>query len=210
MDAEARRPSACEVLQLAGMWPATGHNKGLQTYIEIDRGAAARLNVTPAGIDTRLYSAFSASALCRPSSRELTCTASCSKCSRNSQAMALMRSSSFTCQAAARSPLTSVAKIVEQNSSAGHQPPIGTSFLPDTIPAPNSAPGASLGDAVKVADRRRTSRRSASPFSVKTGFQGAALAFQASLDQRAMADPRRHRHLRASCSAYFMKATYTW
>ena len=58
-------------------------------------------------------------------------------------------------------------------------------------------------------DRGGASASSACRASVQTGFQGAALAFRASLAQRAAADPRRDRRRCTSCWACSTRATST-
>ncbi len=151
-------------------------DKGLQTYIEIDRDAAARLNVTPAGIDNVLYSAFGqrlVSTIFTQSNLYRVVLEVQPQFQNGPDALKDL----YVPSGGKVVPLTSVAKIVEQNSLLviNHidQFPAGTISF-------NLAPGASLGEAVKAIDAAK--QDIGVPVSVKTGFQGAALAFQASLD----------------------------
>ncbi|MDB5801527.1 MAG: multidrug transporter subunit MdtC [Rhodocyclales bacterium] len=151
-------------------------DKGLQTYIEIDRDAAARLNVTPAGIDNVLYSAFGqrlVSTIFTQSNLYRVVLEVQPEFQQGPDALKDL----YVPSGGKVVPLTSVARIVEQNSLLviNHlaQFPAGTLSF-------NLAPGASLGEAVKAIDAAK--QEIGVPASVKTGFQGAALAFQSSLD----------------------------
>ncbi len=150
-------------------------DKGLQTYIDIDRDAAARLNVTPAGIDNVLYSAFGqrlVSTIFTQSNLYRVVLEVQPQYQAGPEALKQL----YVPSGSQVVPLTSVAHIVEQSSLLviNHldQFPAGTISF-------NLAPGASLGDAVKAIDAAK--QEIGVPISVKTGFQGAALAFQASL-----------------------------
>ncbi|GAB4062736.1 MdtB/MuxB family multidrug efflux RND transporter permease subunit [Uliginosibacterium sediminicola] len=150
-------------------------DKGLQTYIEIDRQAAARLNVTAAGIDNVLYSAFGqrlVSTIFTQSNQYRVVLEVSPQFQNGPEALKEL----YVPAGGSVVPLTSVARIVEQNSLLviNHiaQFPAGTISF-------NLAPGASLGDAVQAIEAAKD--EIGVPLAVKTGFQGAALAFQASL-----------------------------
>ncbi|MBS1210867.1 MAG: multidrug transporter [Proteobacteria bacterium] len=152
-------------------------DKGLQTFIEIDRQAAARLNVTTAGIDNVLYSAFGqrlVSTIFTQSNQYRVVLEVLPQFQAGPEALKELYVPAGSGKVV---PLTSVARIVEQNSLLviNHiaQFPAGTISF-------NLAPGAALGDAVKAIEAAKD--KIGVPLAVKTGFQGAALAFQNSLD----------------------------
>jgi multidrug efflux pump len=172
---------------------------GLQAYVEIDRDTAGRLGVTPAAIDNALYNAFGqrlvstiftqtnqyrvvlevkpdfqkgASAL----NDVYVGSAAIGQPPPNTQSGATTQTTT-TSQPATQVRLSSMARVVEQAT------PLVINHLgqcPDATISFNIAPGASLGAAVNAI--RTAEREIGVPASVQTSFQGAALAFQASLN----------------------------
>ncbi|WP_410211668.1 MdtB/MuxB family multidrug efflux RND transporter permease subunit [Aquirhabdus sp.] len=177
-------------------------NKGLQAYIDIDRDAAGRLGITPATIDSALYSAYGQRLVStiftqsnqyrvvlevKPEFRngpislnDLYVTANTTTTSNLSASSGSTGTTSTTTSVSSRQvPLSTVAHVVEQPSSLvinhlGQFPANTISF--------NLAKGASLGDAVKAIEAAE--KEIAMPSSIQTEFQGAALAFQAALSNQ--------------------------
>ncbi|MEP6702083.1 MAG: efflux RND transporter permease subunit, partial [Betaproteobacteria bacterium] len=156
-------------------------NGGLQAFVDIDRGTASRLGITPAAVDNALYNAFGQ----RLISTIFTQT--------NQYRVVLEVKPEFKLgpnaineiyvatavpgQPAQQIPLSAVARIVERPG------PLAISHIgqfPATTISFNLAPGASLGDAVKVVEKAQ--QDIGLPASAQVRFQGAALAFRASLD----------------------------
>jgi multidrug efflux pump len=150
---------------------------GLQAYVEIDRATAGRLGVTPAAIDNALYNAFGQ----RLISTIFTQTSQYRVVLEVKPEFRLGPESLENIYIGATGgqqvKLSAVARVVEKPtqlliSHLGQFPSATISF--------NLAPGASLGeavDAIRVAEKEISM-----PLSVQTRFQGAAAAFQASLD----------------------------
>jgi multidrug efflux pump len=180
-------------------------DQGLQAYVVIDRDAAGRLGITPAAIDNALYNAFGQrliSTIFTQASQyrvvlelapgmergpatlnDIYVPAQRAQAAGNPTSSAAGSASGTTASASAATssntqvPLSTVATIEERTSPLvinhiGQFPAATVSF--------NLAPGASLGDAVKAV--RTTEASLGMPLSITTNFQGAALAFQASLD----------------------------
>ncbi len=182
-------------------------DKGLQAYIQIDRDAAARLGITPAAIDNALYNAFGQRLISTiftqanqyrvvlevkpefgkgPGALDgiyVTAAGVASTVGQNTQgraqanALAGQQSTAAAGNTSMQVPLSSIATISERPGSLvinhiGQFPSATVSF--------NLAPGASLGRAVKAIRAAQTEL--GVPTSIAINFQGAALAFQASLD----------------------------
>jgi multidrug efflux pump len=152
-------------------------DEGLQAYVEIDRSTAGRLGVTPAAIDNALYNAFGQ----RLISTIYTQTSQYRVVLEVKPEFKIGPASldDIYIGATGGQPvkLSAVARVVEkptqlQISHLGQFPAATVSF--------NLAPGASLGDAVTAITAAE--KEIAMPLSVQTRFQGAALAFQGSLD----------------------------
>ena len=151
-------------------------DKGLQAYVEIDRAAAGRLGVTVAGIDNALYNAFGQrliSTIFTQSNqyRVVLEVAPAFKVGPQALGSLYVPSSNGT-----QIPLSSVARVVEKPMSlsinhVGQFPAATISF--------NAATGVSLGEAVQAIKAEEAALKM--PASIETSFQGAALAFQASL-----------------------------
>jgi multidrug efflux pump len=150
---------------------------GLQAFVVIDRDAAGRLGITPAAIDTVLYNAFGQrliSTIFTQSAQYRVVLEVKAEYQRGPGALSDLYVTSASGQVV---PLTTVARIEERNAPLvinhiGQFPAVTISF--------NLAPGASLGEAVKAI--RQAERDIGLPASIATSFQGAALAFQGSLD----------------------------
>ena len=151
-------------------------DQGLQAYLNIDRDTAARLGVTPASIDNALYSAFGQrliSTIFTQTSQYRVVLEVKPEYRLGPQALNDIYVSSSTGQ---QIPISSVATVIEKPVALAINH-IGQ--FPATTISFNLAAGHSLGDAVKAIER--TEKEMGMPASIRTGFQGAALAFRASL-----------------------------
>jgi multidrug efflux pump len=175
-------------------------DQGLQAYVEIDRATASRLGVTPAAIDNALYNAFGqrlVSTIYTQSSQyrvvlevqpefqkggplalgDIYVASTMAPAASTQQTGNGATSATVQAQAPQQVRLSSVARIIETRA------PLVINRL-DQFPAAtisfNLSPGASLGNAVDAI--RAAEREIGLPASMKTQFQGAALAFQGSLD----------------------------
>ena len=151
-------------------------NDGLQAYLEIDRDTAARLGVTVAAIDHALYNAFGqrlVSTIFTQSNQYRVVLEAPPELQRGLAALDNIYVSSST---GAQVRLSAVAQVSERRA------PLAVNHVaqfPAATISFNLAPGYSLGDAVKaIQDRAQTL---GVPASVRVGFEGAALAFGASL-----------------------------
>jgi len=165
-------------------------NNGLQAYIDIDRDAAGRLGITPAAIDSALYSAYGQrliSTIYTQSNQyrvvlEVKPEFQKGPISLNDlyvTANTTTQSGDSTRVVNRQVPLSSIAHIVEQPSSLviNHL----AQFPANTISF-NLAQGASLGDAVKAIEAAE--KEIGVPASIQTQFQGSALAFGAALSNQ--------------------------
>jgi multidrug efflux pump len=151
-------------------------DQGLQAYLNIDRDTAARLGVTPAAIDNALYNAFGQrliSTIFTQASQYRVVLEVKPEFKRGPAALNDIYVASST---GGQIPLSTVATVTEKSASLainhiGQFPASTISF--------NLASGYSLGDAVKAIESAE--KEIAIPASVRTSFQGAALAFSASL-----------------------------
>jgi multidrug efflux pump len=151
-------------------------DQGLQAYLNIDRDTAARLGVTPAAIDNALYNAFGQrliSTIFTQASQYRVVLEVKPEFRRGPAALNDIYVASST---GGQIPLSTVATVTEKSASLainhiGQFPASTISF--------NLASGYSLGDAVKAIEAAE--KEIAIPASVRTSFQGAALAFSASL-----------------------------
>jgi len=153
---------------------------GLAAYVEIDRPTASRLGITPAAIDSALYNAFGqrlVSTIFTQTNQYRVVLEVKPEFQRGPAALGdLHVTSNVPGQPPQQVPLSTIARVVERPTplSIGH---IGQ--FPSATISFNLAPRASLGDAVKAIEAARTEL--AIPASVQLNFQGAALAFRASL-----------------------------
>jgi multidrug efflux pump len=151
---------------------------GLAANITIDRATAARFGITPATVDSALYDAFGQRIVSTifTQSNQYRVILEADPALQHSVAslgsIYLPSSTSTTGEV----PLSAISTVSVQPS------PLLVSHLgqfPATTISFNLAPGASLGSA--VTDIRNAERDIGLPDSFMTRFQGAALAFQASL-----------------------------
>ena len=151
-------------------------NDGLQAYLEIDRDSAARLGVTVAAIDNALYNAFGqrlVSTIFTQTNQYRVVLEAPAGLQRN---LTALENIYVTASTGAQVRLTAVATVSERHAPlainhAAQFPAATISF--------NLAPGYSLGDAVSAIEQAKLDL--GLPASVLTSFQGAALAFSASL-----------------------------
>ena len=151
-------------------------DQGLQAFVDIDRDTAARLGVTPAAVDNVLYNAYGqrlVSTIFTQSNQYRVVLEVKPEFAKGPQAIAELHVPSLSGQ---QVQLGTIAKIIEQPTSLaihhqGQFPAATISF--------NLARGASLGDAVRAIEGAQA--EIGLPPSVRTSFQGAALAFRASL-----------------------------
>jgi multidrug efflux pump len=150
---------------------------GLSVYVDIDRDQAARFGITPATIDNALYDSFGqriVSTIFTNSNQYrviLEATPDLQKSLGSLDAIYLPSSVGTT-----PVQLSVLAKIRTETA------PLQVSHLgqfPSATISFNLAPGASLGEAVEAV--KQAQKDIGQPPSVITAFQGAALAFQASL-----------------------------
>jgi multidrug efflux pump len=169
-------------------------DEGLQAYVEIDRGTASRLGVTTAAIDNALYNAFGQRLISTIFTQS------------NQYRVVLEVQPDFQRGPAALEDIYVATAPAAQSAAAG-QPPAVNQAGPQPVrlstiarvsekaaplvvnhlgqfPAAtlsfNLARGASLGDAVRAI--RAAELEIGMPVSVQTQFQGAALAFESSLN----------------------------
>ncbi|TRZ49700.1 MdtB/MuxB family multidrug efflux RND transporter permease subunit [bacterium] len=151
-------------------------DQGLQAYVAIDRDAAGRMGITTAAIDNILYDAFGqrlVSTIFTQTNQYRVVLEVQPEYKRGPAALNDLYIASST---GTQVPLGSIATILEKPAPLvinhlGQFPAATISF--------NLANGASLGDAVKAIEAAE--REIGLPVSIKTGFQGAALAFRSSL-----------------------------
>ena len=152
-------------------------DEGLQAYVEIDRASAGRLGVTPAGIDNALYNAFGQRLISTIYTQTSQYRVVLEVKPEYKIGPASLDDIYIGSTGGQPVKLSAVARVVEkptqlQISHLGQFPAATVSF--------NLAPGASLGEAVGAI--QAAEKEIAMPLSVQTRFQGAALAFQGSLD----------------------------
>jgi multidrug efflux pump len=151
-------------------------DQGLQAFLSIDRDTAGRLGITPLAIDTALYNAFGQrliSTIFTQSNQYRVVLEVKPEFRRGPDALKDIYVASSS---GAQVPLSAITTIAEKPAllavnHLGQFPAATISF--------NLASGASLGDAVRAIEAE--SKTLELPASLRVGFQGAALAFRASL-----------------------------
>ncbi|HEY1326492.1 MAG TPA: MdtB/MuxB family multidrug efflux RND transporter permease subunit [Casimicrobiaceae bacterium] len=149
---------------------------GLQAFVQIDRETAGRLGITPAAIDNVLYNAFGqrlVSTIFTQANQYRVVLEVKPEFQRGPAALAGLY---VPAQGGTQVPLESVARVVERSA------PLAINHLgqfPAATISFNLARGASLGEAVKAI--AAAEKELGVPASIATNFQGATLAFQASL-----------------------------
>ncbi len=157
-------------------------DKGLQAYVEIDRAAAGRLGVTVAGIDNALYNAYGQrliSTIFTQSNQYRVVLEMGPEFKVGPQSLGNLYVPASTGK---QIPLSSVARVVERPMSlavnhAGQFPSATISF---NVAQDSAGAKVSLGEAVQAIKNEVAAQNL--PASIETSFQGAALAFQASLN----------------------------
>jgi multidrug efflux pump len=152
-------------------------DQGLQAYVDIDRSSAGRLGITTAAIDNALYDAFGQRLVSTIFTQSNTYRVVLEARPEFQQGIAALGSIYIVSPGGSRVPLLSIASVTEKTTQLAIN---HISQFPASTISFNLAPGASLGKA--VAAIRQASAELGMPASVEAGFQGAALAFQASLD----------------------------
>ena len=151
-------------------------DKGLQAWVEIDRSAASRLGVSTAAIDNALYNAYGQRLISTIFTQATQYRVVLEVKPEFRSSPAAIANLYVPGTGGAQVPLSAVAKVVERPTMlainhVGQFPAVTVSF--------NLAQGAALGDAVEAI--RAAEADLGLPASIETSFQGAALAFQASL-----------------------------
>ncbi|CAN7298564.1 MdtB/MuxB family multidrug efflux RND transporter permease subunit [Acidovorax delafieldii] len=155
-------------------------DQGRQAFVQIDRAQASRLGVTVAGIDAALYNAFGQRLISTIFTQSNQYRVVLEVAPQFKVGPEALQSIYVPSSIGAPVPLSSVARIEERTmplvvNHVGQLPAATISF--------NTAPGVSLGNAVAAIEREKAAVQAEGqlPLSVETSFQGAALAFQASL-----------------------------
>jgi multidrug efflux pump len=151
-------------------------DQGLQAYVNIDRDTAARLGVTPAAIDNALYNAFGQRLISTIFTQASQYRVVLEVKSEYKRGPSALNDIYVTATGGTQVPLSAIATIIEKPASLSINH-IGQ--FPATTVSFNLKGGNSLGDAVQAIEA--TQREMGMPASIRTGFQGAALAFRASL-----------------------------
>ncbi|HEY4072049.1 MAG TPA: MdtB/MuxB family multidrug efflux RND transporter permease subunit [Herbaspirillum sp.] len=151
-------------------------DKGLQAYVNIDRDTASRLGVTTAAIDNALYNAFGQRLISTIFTQTNQYRVVLEVAKQDRAGPMSLKGLYVPTLAGGPVPLDAVATIEQRNTSLtinhlGQFPTATISF--------NLTKGSSLGDAVD--DVRDVQTELGVPSSININFQGAALAFQASL-----------------------------
>ena len=154
-------------------------DQGLQAYVQIDREAAGRLGVSVAAIDNALYNAFGQRLVSTIFTQSNQYRVVLEVGEQDKLGPKALERLYVPGTAGVQVPLSALAKVLEKPAllgimHAGQYPAVTLSF--------NPAPGVSLGDAVQAIQATRQSlQEEGFPLSIESSFQGAALAFQASL-----------------------------
>ena len=152
-------------------------DQGLQAFVDIDRASASRLGITPSAIDNALYNAFGQrliSTIFTQSNQYRVVLEVHPDFQKGPEALADIYVTATDGQPVR---LSTVAKVVERNA------PLVINHIgqfPSTTISFNLGPGYSLGEAVDAI--RVAEKEIGLPASMRTSFQGAALAFESSLD----------------------------
>ncbi|WP_079436600.1 MdtB/MuxB family multidrug efflux RND transporter permease subunit [Zoogloea sp. LCSB751] len=152
-------------------------NQGTQAFVDIDRDSAGRLGITPAAIDNALYSAFGQRQVSNIFTQSALYRVVLEVAPDFQRSPAALEHIYVPAANGRTVPLSSVARISERKTllavnHIGQFPAVTLSF--------NLAPGVALGDAVKAIHTAEAEL--GLPRNIRSSFQGAALAFQASLD----------------------------
>ena len=151
-------------------------DQGLQAFVSIDRSTASRLGVTTAAIDSVLYDAYGqrlVSTIFTQSNQYRVVLEVQPNYRSGPDSLNDLRIPSTN---GTQVPLSAIAQVSERSTplAINHQ-----GQFPSSTISFNLAPGASLGDAVR--DIEAAKQEIGLPLSVRSSYQGAALAFTASL-----------------------------
>ncbi|KVL64602.1 MdtB/MuxB family multidrug efflux RND transporter permease subunit [Burkholderia ubonensis] len=151
-------------------------DRGLQTFVSIDRDTAGRLGITPTAIDNALYDAFGQRLVSNIFTQANQYRVVLEVAPEFQKGPGALNGIYLTSAGGVQAPLDAIAHISERYAplSVNH-----LSQFPAATISFNLAGGASLGDAVRAIEAAEKELNL--PSSVQTGFQGAALAFRASL-----------------------------
>ncbi|KVZ40898.1 MdtB/MuxB family multidrug efflux RND transporter permease subunit [Burkholderia ubonensis] len=151
-------------------------DRGLQTFVSIDRDTAGRLGITPTAIDNALYDAFGQRLVSNIFTQANQYRVVLEVAPEFQKGPGALNGIYLTSAGGVQAPLDAIAHISERYAplSVNH-----LSQFPAATISFNLAGGASLGDAVRAIEAAEKELNL--PPSVQTGFQGAALAFRASL-----------------------------
>ena len=152
-------------------------DQGAMAFIDIDRDSAGRLGITPAAIDNALYSAFGQRQVSNIFTQSALYRVVLEVGPDFQHSPASLEHIHIPAAGGGSVPLSSVARISERRTMLainhlGQFPAVTLSF--------NLAPDVALGDAVSAI--RAAEAELGLPRGIRSSFQGAALAFQASLD----------------------------
>ena len=153
-------------------------NQGLSAYLTIDRDTAGRFGITPATVDNALYDAFGqriVSTIFTQSNQYRVILQADSSLMASLDSLGTLYIPSATA-VGGQVPLSALVKVSVRSA------PLSIDHLgqfPSTTVSFNLAQGAALGDAVNAIKKAEADINL--PASVITTFQGAALAFQATL-----------------------------
>jgi len=153
-------------------------NQGLSVYVEVDRATAGRFGITPATVDNALYDSFGqriVSTVFTQSNQYRVILEADPSLQESLQSLGSIYLPSSVA-AGGQVPLSAIATVREESA------PLAVNHLgqfPAATVSFNLAPGASLGAAVDAITA--AGREIGLPASMASSFQGAALAFQASL-----------------------------
>jgi multidrug efflux pump len=149
---------------------------GLAAYVEIDRDAAGRFGVSVAAIDTALYNAFGQRLISTIFTQSNQYRVVLEVAPEFKVGPRALESLYVPGANGVQVPLASIARVSERAA------PLAINHVaqfPAATVSFNLAPGASLGEAVQAI--KAAEQALDQPASIETRFQGAALAFQASL-----------------------------
>ncbi len=151
-------------------------DQGLSAYLAIDRDSAGRLGVTPAAVDNVLYDAFGQRLVSTIYTQSNQYRVVLEVKPENRRGPAALSDLYVTSGTGTQVPLSAISQVQERSAPLvvnhlGQFPAATISF--------NIARGSSLGDAVQAIEAAQVEL--GVPPSVRTSFQGAALAFRASL-----------------------------
>jgi multidrug efflux pump len=152
-------------------------DQGLQAFVVIDRDAAGRLGITPSTIDTALYNAFGQRLISTIFTQSAQYRVVLEVQPDYQFGPGALNDLHVATASGTQVPLSTVARIERRTA------PLVINHLgqfPSTTISFNLAPNASLGEAVTAI--RQAELDIGVPPSIRSSFQGAALAFQSSLD----------------------------